>query len=228
MSIVAFMKRSVEGAAEPEIERLRWVFDEVMRMEQHWTKQLQDQQQRIATMLTVNGFLLAFLAVGGFGSHELLSGTWPSYFFLASVIGLCLALFMGLFALKPSIPISGAEEKRAEQKSRTRAKDPMTLVMIVRSFMQVVRTFRPKKSFRISSPQLWLDPHGLLELVSGSSHMEMIQSLISSTAQYGGVAAEHRSTLLGRRLWMYRQLAFLIVSLGMLIVALIGFVVTGS
>ncbi len=40
-------------------EDLRWI-------EQHWTAQLQNQEQRVATVLTANGILVSFVAVGAF------------------------------------------------------------------------------------------------------------------------------------------------------------------
>lgn len=45
---------------------LREVHDELVRIEAHWTNQIRDEQTRVLTVLTVNGFLVAFLAPTAF------------------------------------------------------------------------------------------------------------------------------------------------------------------
>src|SRR6184192_1370442 len=99
---------------------LRTLYDELLRIEQHWTDQVQNQQQRISTLLTVTGILLGFLAGAGFLTGTLSSSVrrWPAYLYVASLISLCFALFMGIRALRPSIPISGTSLDARSRKKR--------------------------------------------------------------------------------------------------------------
>lgn len=70
--------------------RLRWAYEEAQRIERHWTEQLQNQQQRIATVLAANGILLGLLGsvpdgttftgndvIDGGPGEDLLSYDWP-------------------------------------------------------------------------------------------------------------------------------------------------------
>jgi hypothetical protein len=76
-------------------------------MESHWTDQVQNQQRRIAAVLAVNGFLLAFLATGGllqfYGQPQ--SG-WYRYPLDICLILLTIGLIFGVVALVPRIPIT--------------------------------------------------------------------------------------------------------------------------
>jgi hypothetical protein len=85
----------------------KWLHAELVRIEDHWTKQVQNQQQRISTLLTVTGILLAFLAGAGFLTNELAGARLRSWacVYISSLVSLCLALLMGIWALKPTIPI---------------------------------------------------------------------------------------------------------------------------
>ena len=42
---------------------LKDLYADLLRIEQHWTEQVQNQQRRIAAVLAVNGFLLASLFI---------------------------------------------------------------------------------------------------------------------------------------------------------------------
>jgi hypothetical protein len=88
-------------------ERTKIVYEELLRVEQHWTAQVRDQQSRITTILTVNGFLLGLIAGLGLVSNGLPRQTWYGYVFLACIATLCLAVVFGTLALKPSIGIAG-------------------------------------------------------------------------------------------------------------------------
>jgi hypothetical protein len=83
---------------------LRLVHDELVRIEAHWTMQVQNQQTRIFAVLTVNGFALAFLATAGF-----LSSRHGDAFdlFCVSLLALTLALIVGIMSLVPRIAIGG-------------------------------------------------------------------------------------------------------------------------
>lgn len=81
-----------------------------MEIEKHWTAQIQNQQQRVSAILSVNGFLLGFLASVGFSEALKSRGYWPRYLFLASLIVLSLALMMGILSLMPVIRISGPDD----------------------------------------------------------------------------------------------------------------------
>jgi hypothetical protein len=83
---------------------LRLVHDDLVRIESHWTAQVQNQRTRILAVLTVNGFALAFLASAGF-----LSSPHGDAFHLLriSVVALTLALIVGVIGLFPRIPIGG-------------------------------------------------------------------------------------------------------------------------
>jgi hypothetical protein len=89
-----------------ELDWLRWVYEQLARLESHWTAQIQNQQQRISAILTVNGVLLGFLAGAGFLSGRFLFGTFAADLFLLSLVLLCLSLLVGLAALTPVIRIA--------------------------------------------------------------------------------------------------------------------------
>jgi hypothetical protein len=108
---------------------------------------------------------------------------------------LCVALLMGILALKPSIPISGV----LSAKSRV---DP-------------------------EQPKLWLDPEAVLAMATTNTELEVLRDLCVSAAA-NGRDAHHNRTLRDRRLLMFRQIVFLLLSLGLLIVALVGFLITGQ
>jgi MFS family permease len=105
-----------EGGSEKEnpheLERLRWLYGELIRVEDHWTRQVRDQQARIATLLTVSGVLLGFLAGAGF-LGKLLDDPerpWPVYVYVLSLVSICFALVMGIRALRPGIEIAKLPE----------------------------------------------------------------------------------------------------------------------
>jgi hypothetical protein len=82
-------------------ESQKWVFEQLLRTESHWTSQRQNQQARVATTLTVTGVmltLLAPLAVDGGGIR--LPG-WAHIVLIVSVVALGLDLLPGVAALWP-------------------------------------------------------------------------------------------------------------------------------
>lgn len=98
----------VGSASSPE--RWQWVYSEMLRIEEHRTDELQNQQARIRSVLTVNGFLLGFLAATG------ILGPGPStlprpilVIYILSLVILSAALILGIMALLPKIPIRGGK-----------------------------------------------------------------------------------------------------------------------
>jgi len=88
--------------------RYAWVYDQLLRTEGHWTRQVQNQQTRVTTTLTVNGFILAFVAGSGLLTRLPVQG-WPAELLAASLCLLVLGLLAGLVALWPRHPIAGDE-----------------------------------------------------------------------------------------------------------------------
>jgi hypothetical protein len=100
----------VENPGEPgTLARRLCLYNELLRVEDHWTSQLQNQQTRIATTLSVNGLMLAFIASGGFVSYSHLSGVAKGLL-VASVACLAIGVLFGLWALRPHTPIGGSSE----------------------------------------------------------------------------------------------------------------------
>lgn len=95
-----------------KLDELQWVYEELIRVEKHWTEQVQNEQSRIATLLTVSGILLGFLTGAGFLTNllEVRDRPWPVYVYILSLVSLCFALFMGIRALRPAIGIAGGSE----------------------------------------------------------------------------------------------------------------------
>lgn len=114
------------------------MYEEVLRVERHWTAQVQDQQTRINAILTVNGFLLGLLAGLGFVSDALPRQTWYGWLFLACIATLCVAVVFGTLALKPSIGIAGFPTRAMKELSRTPKGVPLWLdASAIRTFEHV-------------------------------------------------------------------------------------------
>ena len=88
---------------------LKWTYDELLRIEGHWTEQIQNQQRRIAAVLAVNGFLLAFLAAGGLQFYGSSQTGWYRVPLYIALILLALGLAFGVLSLLPRIPIAGGK-----------------------------------------------------------------------------------------------------------------------
>ena len=76
------------------------VHDELVRIEQHWTDQIQSQQQRQATVLAANGLLLGFLGGSVTGNGAAAHGDHRRWL-VAALIALSAALVFGAVALLP-------------------------------------------------------------------------------------------------------------------------------
>jgi hypothetical protein len=90
-----------EEPLTPAEARVRWAWAEARRIEAHWTAQLQDQQQRIATVLAANGILLGLLGSAVFAPQFLRSRPWPVYVLWAGFALVAGALVAGAAALWP-------------------------------------------------------------------------------------------------------------------------------
>ena len=90
---------------QPDVERWQRIYSYLLDIERHWTEQVQNQQQRISTILTVNGFLLGFLGSVGL-SDALFVDNLASTLFIAALVVLTIALALGLWALRPRIAIA--------------------------------------------------------------------------------------------------------------------------
>ena len=98
----------MDSAGNPNsIERRRWIYGELLRMERHWTDQLQDQQARISSTMSVNGIMLAFVAGSGLVSYK--NAHLPAKITLVlAVASLSVALVFGMIALFPRMPTGGS------------------------------------------------------------------------------------------------------------------------
>jgi hypothetical protein len=110
---------SVGGPASTE--RLAWSYSQLRQIEAHWTQQVQNQQARITTTLTVNGIILAFLAGSGLLTKDSTHHGPPADLLVASLCLLTLGLVAGLASLLPLNQVGGtswrtlnAEQKRNE------------------------------------------------------------------------------------------------------------------
>ena len=97
---------TTEAGTPPGGSALWRVHDELVRIEAHWTMQLQNQQARIATVLTLNTGALTFLG----GASFLTKVHGRSFDLLvAALFILTAALVIGTAALVPWTPIGGAD-----------------------------------------------------------------------------------------------------------------------
>jgi hypothetical protein len=99
-AVAAVLKNgSVEKPGDEDTDARRlWIYEQLIRTEAHWTQQLQNQQTRINTTLTVNGIMLAFVAGNGL---LLKSNGFPRDTSLASISALALGVLFGVLALNP-------------------------------------------------------------------------------------------------------------------------------
>jgi hypothetical protein len=87
----------------------------LLRIEEHFTAQVQNQQARITTSLTVSGFMLAFLANAAFTQAR--TPFWTSSVLVVALATFAISLLAGVVALFPRIPVRqsrGTTEPSAE------------------------------------------------------------------------------------------------------------------
>jgi hypothetical protein len=83
-------------------DRRLWIYEQLIRTEAHWTQQLQNQQTRINTTLTVNGIMVAFVAGSGLLAKH---NGFPRHTILGSISALALGVLFGVVALVPQTRI---------------------------------------------------------------------------------------------------------------------------
>ncbi len=107
--------------------RLLWTYTQLRQVEVHWTQQVQNQQTRITTTLTVNGILLAFIAGSGLLTQKFDHHRAQADLLVASICCLAMGLIAGLVALIPVTkiggkPLEGAEETKERKKKKQKEK----------------------------------------------------------------------------------------------------------
>jgi hypothetical protein len=175
-------------------ERALWLYDQLLRVERHWTEQLQNQQTRAATTLSVNGIMLAFLAGGGFISYSALDLPAKVFLFL-SVLVLAAGIVCGLFAIRSRLPVGG----------RTPAHDE-----------DGVDYFLSSKWFRREGRHL--DESDLLRELSESLESTEGDSKKQSPTDKKKESVTLASIVTDRRTWLFRQQKLIGVAAFLLIV----------
>ena len=183
-----------------------WVYGQLLRIEQHWTEQVQNQQRRITAVLAVNGFLLAFLAAAGFQVTSRPLNGWYLYPFYACLILLSGALVFGVLTLVPRIPVTGGV---------TATKGWIDENLIA--------------SAPDERPSLWLDSQRVLDEFRRARKTrdfdDYMRQMCDSVASNACGNLEHQYTVFRRRRWMHWQIGLIMLSLALLIVAVIGLAV---
>lgn len=144
-----------------EVDRWVRVYADLLRIERHWTEQVQNQQQRIATILTMNAFLLGLLVAAGL-AEGVPQRSWPAYVFLGALIILSLALVLGILALRPRIRIPG------------------TGIGAVRG---ILASFRPTTDQPLEDPATWLNAQRTLDVANAASEVEALRELCASVVE---------------------------------------------
>ena len=172
--------------------RKKWVYEQLLRTEQHFTAQVQNQQARIYSILTVNGFLLGFLASGNvIAIHPNIR--WPGELFIVSLLLLAIALLVGLAALLPLLAIQRASSEPGE-----RARKPLAGVA--------------DKEAAVFLDEGWFVADGI-----SSGADKALDRLCRSIDN-----ERHRQTLALRRKIIHAQLTLIFLAILTLIVALAG------
>jgi hypothetical protein len=187
--------------------QLLWAYKESLRVEQHWTDQVQNQQRRIAAVLAVNGFLLAFLAAGGLQLSAKPSHQWYFYPFSISLILLSIALVFGVLSLWPIIKIAGS--KKGAQ----------------RELLEWLHnTFLPPMPSEFEDDDLWLDSQKIIRraLAPAEDFDRLLQDLCERAAGNANGNLSHRDTLIRRRMFMNWEILFIAVALVVLTISLVG------
>jgi hypothetical protein len=174
----------------PEGLPLRVVHEELIRIEAHWTAQVQNQQARILAILTVNSFALAFLTAAGFRS----TGHGTGFeLFGASLIVLTVALIVGVGGLIPKIGICNGRVKVEDRP------EPL-----------------PGESLWLDSYAVW---NARVRVVDDQSSKALC-ALCQSIAKNQNWNRRHRETLCFRWWVMRAQLALILIGLCILVAAI--------
>jgi len=192
-----------------DLSTLQWTYAEMLRIEGHWTDQVQNQQRRIAAVLAVNGFLLAFLSTAGLQLNSQHLHGWYYYPFYGCLILLSLALVFGVVTLFPQIPISGRREG-------TGASSFGGSHWIHTTFFNDVPS--DVDALWLNAAKVWNE---LGDNVSASNFSRTLEELCDSIAADMGTLS-HTKTMTRRRKWMNWQILLIMLSLVLLMIAIIG------
>lgn len=192
-----------------ELSRLQWTYAEMLRIEGHWTDQVQNQQRRIAAVLAVNGFLLAFLATAGLQLNSRHLRGWYYYPFYSCLVLLSLALVFGVITLFPQIPIAGRQDGDRGPKGSRRD-------WIDDTFFKAVPT--DIDALWLNAPTIW---EKMNKDSSEANFGRTLEELCNSIAGAMG-NLRHAKTITRRRRWMNWQISLIMLSLILLMVAIVG------
>jgi hypothetical protein len=201
-------------------ETVTWLHGEMVRIESHWTSQVQNQQRRIAAVLAVNGFLLAFLAAAGLGanSHSLGKG-WYLYPFYISTFFLSIALIFGMVVLIPQVPIGGGA-REANETPEGSNEAPADIKHWIRATYG-----RP----RLEAPSPWLDSQKIFTEVERSldrSALTPSDIVVLEVSRSAGENQEWNRNLQmtneRRRRWLNWEMTFILLGILSLILTVIG------
>lgn len=187
--------------------QLLWAYKESLRVEHHWTNQVQNQQRRIAAVLAVNGFLLAFLAAGGLQLSAKPSHEWYFYPYSISLVLLAIALFFGVLSLWPIIRI--ADSKKGARREW---------------LGWLHNTFLPSMPSEFNDDYLWLDSRKIIQraLAPTEDFQRLLNDLCERAAGNADGNLSHQNTLIRRRMFMNWEILFIASALIVLIIALVG------
>jgi hypothetical protein len=205
-------KRDSETSMSPT-DSLLFVHGELVRIEKHWTDQVERQANQIAGLPTVTGFLLAFLAAGGLQITAKEPRGWYLYPFYATLILLSFSLIFWALTLFQKIPIASASPTKTE-----------------RNLTEWFRFgFRKLPSEKFAPEYLWLDSRKLWdksqETPDALRFDAFLKELCESLANNAKGNLTHSKTQIQRRVLMNLQIAFILISLITLIVAVIGWAI---
>jgi hypothetical protein len=211
--------------AADRTKSLMWIYAELIRIEGHWTGQVQDQQRRVAAVLAVNGFLLAFLTSAGIQMTNQRQHGWYFYSFYLCLIFLTIGLFFGVLTLFPQIPIAGRRRRQACAPDEASVKNEEAAGNHEPGWL---RTTFAKPAPETLSDALWLDANTVWCRFrrgpgSESSNLDaLLVSLCQAASQNAEGNLEHSRTVVRRRRWMNWQIAFIMLSLLLLVVSVFG------
>ncbi len=191
---------------DPE-SQLLWAYKESLRVEKHWTNQVQNQQRRIAAVLAVNGFLLAFLAAGGLQLSAKPSHQWYFYPFSISLILLSIALVFGVLSLWPMIKVAGSKKGARHE-----------------LLEWLHNTFFPSTRDGFEDKDLWLNSLAIKDRALGPSEDfdRLLRDLCERAAGNADGNLDLRNTMIRRRMFMNWEILFIAVALIVLTIALVG------
>jgi hypothetical protein len=193
----------------------------MLRIEEHRTDELQNQQARIRSVLGVNGFLLGFLAATG------LLGPGPStpprpilFIYVLSLVILSAALILGIMALLPKIPIRGG---------KTTPRSVLdTLIRGIMALLSKIPIPGRKNPRHVRQPDgatpepgLFLDTEFFLQGAPELAPEELLKRLCSDL-EANMRKSDHVGTLAQRRWLINRQLYCISVAVLLLAIVLLG------